>query len=161
MRGANSTRGVSVGAAGSDPGMASCGRLLGLRRWSVLAVAALMVGGMVGCGDDDSGRTEPRGDDPDDNVGEQVESMTARGVAEALRVVMEADDLGPDQNQRDIDVIQESVDDLPGRPDVTGIEDEDGDGRDDDGFVDVHVNDEVACLSIATNGDIDVTGGAC
>jgi hypothetical protein len=81
-------------------------------------------------------------------------------VAEALRVVIIADD-GPDTDRRKVKVLNESVDDLPGRPEVTGIEDKDGDGLDDDGKVEVHVKSEVACLTVSMAGRVDVTGGAC
>jgi hypothetical protein len=130
-------------------------RRLRLRRAGATLVAAGLAAGLfVGCGDDDT-------DDPDQSLGEVAESAGARGVAEALRLALIEDDLGPDQTERDVDVLQESVDDLPGDPDVTGIVDDDGDGRDDDGKVEVHVNSEVACMSVAIDGDVDVTGGAC
>jgi len=124
------------------------------RAGMALALTGLAAGLTVGCGDDG-------GDDPDQSLGEVAESAGARGVAEALRLVLVEDDLGPDQHERDVDVLQESVNDLPGDPEVSGIEDTDGDGRDDDGKVEVHVNSEVACMSIAMDGDVDVTGGAC
>jgi hypothetical protein len=123
------------------------------RAGMALAVTGLAAGLTVGCGSD--------GDDPDQSLGEKAESAGARSVAEALRLVLVEDDLGPDQHERDVDVLQESVDDLPGDPEVSGIEDADGDGRDDDGKVDVHVNSEVACMTIAMDGDVDVTGGQC
>jgi hypothetical protein len=129
------------------------------RRWRILAAlaAVLLVAGGAACGDDDGGG---RGDDPDDDLGEQAESAAARVVAEALRVVLVADD-GPDTDRRTVAVLEESVADLPGEPDVSGISDEDGDGLDDDGAVEVSVNDEVACLTVTEEGDVDVTGGAC
>ena len=68
-----------------------------------------------------------------------AESAGAGGVAEALRLVLVEDDLGPNQTERDVDVLQESVDDLPGEPEVSGIADDDGDGVDDDGKVEVRV----------------------
>lgn len=132
-------------------------------RSRILAVLALLllVVGAAACSDDDSsGSNGTRGDDPDDNAGEVAESAAARVVAEALRVVLVEDD-GPATDRRKVSVLQESVDDLPGRPDVSGIVDDDGDGLDDDGAVEVHVNSEVACLTVAEDGDVDVTGGAC
>ena len=61
-------------------------------------------------------------------------------------------------SRRDVDVLEESVDDLPGEPEVTGIDDGDGDGRDDDGVVEVHVGDQRACLVIGEPGDGDDVG---
>jgi hypothetical protein len=125
----------------------------------VRAVAALVLVfflvGVTACGDDDTA-----GDDADNGPAEVAESAAARVVAEALRVVVVEDD-GPATDRRKVDVLQESVDDLPGTPDVSGIVDDDGDGLDDDGNVDVHVNGETACLSVADDGDVSVTGGSC
>jgi len=122
----------------------------------VVALAALATGLLVGCGDDESSS-----DDPDQSPGELLESTGARGVAEALRIAIVEDDLGPDQHERDVAVLEESIEDLPVNPDVEGIVDDDHDGRDDDGKVEVLVNSEAACVSIAMDGDVDVTGGAC
>jgi hypothetical protein len=127
-----------------------------IRIWPLLVVAALVGGMMLACSDSNND-----GDADIDEVGEATESAGARSVAEALRLVLVEDDLDADQHVRDIDVLQESVADLPGYPDVQGIADEDGDGKDDDGKVEVLVNDEVACMSIAMDGDVDVTGGEC
>jgi hypothetical protein len=128
--------------------------------WRVIVLVALVAALVAGCGDDSSGGKASGGDDPDDNAKEVAESAGARVVAEALRVVIWADK-GPDTDRRKVDVLNESVADLPGRPEVTGISDDDGDGLDDDGKVEVHVKSEVACLSISEAGRVDVTGGAC
>jgi hypothetical protein len=147
------------------------------RPWRLLAALltlVLLVGGAAACSDDDddttqtggsggsgeSGQDDDQGDDPDDDVGEVAESAAARGVAEIIRLALFEDD-GPDTDRRKVEVLQESVDDIPGSPDVSGIADEDGDGLDDDGNVEVRFNDEVACLTVAEDGEVDVTGGAC
>ncbi len=58
--------------------------------------------------------------------------------------------------------IDEAVADLPGDPEVTGVEDGDGDGLDDDGKVGVTVDDEQACLTLPEEGeDTEVTSEAC
>lgn len=113
-----------------------------------------MVASLGACGDADS-------DDPDDSAAEVVESAMARGLAEALRAVMVIDDLDEDQHRRDVEVIEESIADLPVDPEIRGVLDSDGDGRDDDGKVEVEVEAEVACVTIAEDGEVDVTGGAC
>lgn len=131
---------------------------------AALAALLLLVGGAAACSDDDDSTTQTggtgQGDDPDDDVGEVAESAAARAVAEIVRLALFEDD-GPDTDRRKVAVLQESVDDLPGSPDVSGITDDDGDGLDDDGAVEVRVNDEVACLTVAEDGEVDVTGGAC
>lgn len=135
-----------------------------MRVLATLAALLLLVGGAAACSDDDDSTTQTggsgQGDDPDDDVGEVAESAAARAVAEIVRLALFEDD-GPDTDRRKVAVLQESVDDLPGSPDVSGITDDDGDGLDDDGAVEVRVNDEVACLTVAEDGEVDVTGGAC
>lgn len=118
------------------------------------AVAVVLLGFLVGCGDDD----EPA---DDGEIEEATESAGARVAAEAIRATLVAEDLGEGEHERDVAVLQESVEDVPGGPDVSGIEDADGDGRDDDGKVQVHVEDEVACLTVSESGEVDVTGGEC
>jgi hypothetical protein len=131
------------------------------RVWPLLVIAALVGGMFVACGDDDDGDGETDIDEIDDQAAEVTDSAGARGVAEALRLVLIEDDLDDDQHVRDVDVLQESVDDLPGEPEVLGIADEDGDGKDDDGKVEIRVNDEVACMSVSMDSDVEVTGGGC
>lgn len=131
------------------------------RVWPLLVIAALVGAMFAACGDDDDGDGETDIDEIDDQAAEVTDSAGARGVAEALRLVLIEDDLDEDQHVRDVDVLQESVDDLPGEPDVQGIADEDGDGKDDDGKVEIRVNDEVACMSVSMDSDVDVTGGGC
>jgi hypothetical protein len=113
----------------------------------VLAAAVL-----VGCGKDD--------DTNSSDAEEVTESAGARALAEAVRVTLIAD--GNHDDRRTVEALEEAVSDIPGSPEVTGIEDGDGDGRDDDGNVVIHVDDETACLSVDDDGkDVDVTGGEC
>ena len=103
------------------------------------------------------------GDDPDESAGEILESAGARGLAEALRVLLVVDEPPEGLTRRDMGVIQETINDLPEpfEPNVEGLVDADGDGLDDDGRFGVRVDSEVACVSIGGPDDIDVTGGAC
>lgn len=132
----------------------------------------LCLSAMLGaCGDDDGGVSEradqvldgaqQRAGKAVDALGETGESVGARVLAEAVRAALVAEDLGAGESLRDVAVLREAVGDLPGEPVVGGIEDGDGDGLDDDGKVEVALNDERACLSVAEGGDIDVEGGAC
>ena len=116
-----------------------------------MAVALAIVLPLGGCGDDDS----------DEGAEDVAESAGARVVAEAIRASLLVRDLDDGQRADDVDVLREAVSDLVGEPDVSGIDDSDGDGRDDDGKVEVRVDDEAACLSVADNGEVDVTGGRC
>lgn len=122
-----------------------------------MAVAALSLG-LAACDDD---TRDELADDARD-VGEQVEDATgeasARAVAETLRGAIVADDLDGGASRRDVRVLEESIADLPGDPEVTGIDDGDGDGRDDDGVVEVRVGDQRACLQIAEPGADDDVG---
>jgi hypothetical protein len=111
----------------------------------------LMVGVVGACGDDDK-------DEPFERL---ADSAGARSVAEALRVSLLAQDLHDDQHVDDVAVIQAAVHDLPGDPEVAGIEDANGDGRDDDGKIEVRVDNEAACLTVHENGEVNVSGDAC
>ncbi|HEY3139637.1 MAG TPA: hypothetical protein VGJ86_00820 [Acidimicrobiales bacterium] len=117
-----------------------------------------LVTAAAACSDDDASKAQDR--DANDSAGEVLESAGARGLAEALRVVLVSDNAF-EQHPRSVDVLQENVDDLPGKPKVTGIEDDDGDGMDDDGNLQVYVDDEIACVFVSDTGRVDVTGGGC
>src|SRR5918995_1202879 len=78
-----------------------------------------------------------------------------------LGLLLAEDIGGPDVDRRRVDVLLETVDDLPGSPEVTGIEDNDGDGLDDDGRLQAQVDDEVACIAVDDSGDTDVDSGPC
>lgn len=132
------------------------GRLL---RVVGLLAAALMVLGASACGDDDE--PDVGEGDIDERAEDVVESAGARAVAETLRGALVAEDLDQGEHARDVAVIEEAVGDLPGEPEVAGVEDGDGDGQDDDGNVEVRVDGESACVSISPNGEVDSTGGAC
>jgi hypothetical protein len=129
-------------------------RLLGI------ALAAGLVFGGAACGGNDDDV-----DDAIDSAREQAEdaagSVGARATAEALRAALQAEDLDPDETVRSVAVLQEAVDDLPGDPNIAGIEDADGDGKDDDGKVEASVGDQRACVTVEDNGDVSVSGEAC
>jgi hypothetical protein len=119
-------------------------------RWvsSAVTVAALLLsGGLAAC----------------DEAEETAERVGARVSAEEFRVFLKAQDTDDNTGGvREIEALREAADDLPGDPDVTGIEDADGDGVDDDGLVELKVDDEYACVTLPESGDeIDVSGGRC
>jgi hypothetical protein len=128
----------------------------GLR--GLIAALPLCIGLVAaGCSSDD----DSAGTSGTPNRAKQIaESAGARALGEALRVILLADNAF-DDHPRDVKVLQENVNDLPGNPKVTGIEDKDGDGKDDDGNLEAHVYDEVACVSVSTHGRVDVHGGHC
>jgi hypothetical protein len=78
-----------------------------------------------------------------------------------MRGALLAEDLDAGETVRHVSVLREAADDVPGDPDVTGIEDGDGDGRDDDGKVELATGDQRACLTVAGNGEVDVSSDPC
>jgi len=88
---------------------------------------------------------------------------TARAGAEAFRLSLKAQDTDDDRGGvREIVALNKAAEDTPGSPNVTGIADSDGDGVDDDGFVEVKVGDQVACVQLPKSGNkVDVTDDAC
>lgn len=121
-----------------------------------LALVPLAVGLLAaGCMDSDR-------EDAVEEAEEFIEATAARTVAEGLRASLLARDLNDRQVADDVEVLREAVEDLPDDPDVRGIVDADGDGRDDDGQVEVLVDDEAACVSVDNDdGDVDVTDDSC
>jgi hypothetical protein len=121
-------------------------------------VCAVLVGAAA-CSDDASDTAG----DAIDEVEERVGEAGARAGAEAFRVTLREQDAdGAAGGLRTIEILQTAADDLPGDPEITGIEDGNGDGIDDDGYVQFVVGDESACVMVPESGDeIDVTGGAC
>jgi vacuolar-type H+-ATPase subunit H len=100
--------------------------------------------------------------DAADEAAETADEGAARAQAEALRTAIRADDDLAEDSARDVDLVQDAIEDLPGDVTVTGLDDEDRDGLDDDGLVTVTVDDSSACVSLPAEGDeIDVSGGAC
>jgi hypothetical protein len=118
-----------------------------MTRWSLLVVFAAVTLLAVAC----------------DEAEETAKQTGARTSAEAFRVSVKAQDTeGDPGGVRNIQVLREAADDLPGGPRVLGIDDSNGDGIDDDGFVEVKVDDEFACVTLPESGDdVDVTGGRC
>lgn len=97
-----------------------------------------------------------------DEVDTKADEAAARGAAEELRTRMKANDTANAEGVRSVAALNESAEDLTGDPEVTGIEDSDDDGLDDDGKVQVDVGDSSACLTLPEEGeDTTVEGGAC
>jgi hypothetical protein len=126
-----------------------------------MSVVALVVVGLmaVGACDDD---TRDKAEETVEDVKEKAGEAGARAAAEAFRASLKAQDDDVAGGVRNVDVLRKAAEDLPGDPEITGIDDTDGDGRDDDGYVQATVGDENACITVPETGDdIDVTGGAC
>jgi hypothetical protein len=122
-----------------------------------LAVVGLLVGGA--CDDE----TEDKAEEAVEGAKEKAGEAGARASAEAFRVSLKAQDTDDASGGvRNVEALRSAAEDLPGDPDITGIADADGDGRDDDGYVQADVGDESACVTLPETGDdIDVSGGAC
>jgi hypothetical protein len=105
-------------------------------------------------------------DDAEETV-EEVEEKAgeagARASAEAFRASLKAQETDDSAGGvRAIEPLRAAAEDVPGDPDITGIADENGDGVDDDGYVQVNVSDQNACVTLPESGDeIDVAGGPC
>ena len=136
------------------------------------AIAALFLG-VAACSDDtqddaeeavESAKDEAgeKVDEAKEKAGEGIEETKAYAAAQELRARMKANDTANEEGVRSVAALEESTEDLMGDPDVTGIEDGDGDGLDDDGKVKVDVDDSSACLTLHEEGEYTtVEGGAC
>jgi hypothetical protein len=118
-----------------------------MTRWPVVVGFAVVVLLAAGC----------------DEAEETAKQTGARASAEAFRVSVKAQDTDDGTGGvRNIEALRGAADDLPGAAEVVGIDDGDGNGIDDDGAVEVRVDDEYACVTLPESGDaVDVTGGRC
>ncbi len=130
------------------PSSATRGRLV------VLLLGLVAVAG-VACSDDDVDAVADEAGDVASSVVDAAEDVSARSVAEAYRAALVADASGG-ASRRQVQVLEETTGDLPGEPEVLGIDDGDGDGLDDDGRVEVRVNDQSSCLLISESGDLNI-----
>jgi hypothetical protein len=123
---------------------------------------ALLVPVVSACGDDQSveDQASDAASDAAGAVDEKVDEGLARGQAEILRERIKDAADGDETLWPTITVIETAVADLPSDPEVTGVQDTDGDGADDDGKIGVAIDESNACVTI-TADDIDVSGEAC
>jgi hypothetical protein len=123
-----------------------------------LIVPALLVVGA--CDEDEVKKTVQ---DVQDTIEGAIDEAGARGAAEVFRGALRRADVSDEEGGvRQITVLEENAEDVPGDPEFVGIEDTDNDGLDDDGLVEVRVGDRAACVMLPTSGeDIDVTNDAC
>ena len=127
------------------------------KKWiALVASAALLLGA---CGDDSSTTAADNARDAASEVDNAVDAGLARTQAEIFR--QRAKDLVRQGEPLDsMSVLQEAARDLPRNPTVTGLGDANGDGRDDDGKLEISIDQSHSCVRIAGT-DIDVTSAAC
>jgi hypothetical protein len=144
-----------------------------MRRHLILGFAlSLGVLFTVGCSDDtqdeareaaESAADDARdgAEDALDEAEEATQTAGAQAAARAMQVTIQNDDRYDDEGPRSIAVLEDSRDNLPNDGDVEGISDDDGDGLDDDGLVQVQVGDEAACLELGETEGVRVADGPC
>jgi hypothetical protein len=127
------------------------------RKWIALTAAgALWLGA---CGDDSSSTAADKARDAAGEVDSAVDASLARAQAEIFR--QRARDLVRQGEPLDsMSVLQEAARDLPRNPKVTGIGDANGDGRDDDGTLEISIDNSHSCVRVVGT-DINVTSAAC
>ena len=124
-------------------------------RCFILAIATAAV--VTACGDDSSASDKAR--DAAGQVDSAVDAGLARGQAEIFR--QRAKDLVRQGESLDsMSVLQEAARDLPRNPTITGLGDSNGDGKDDDGKLEITIDKSHSCISI-TGSDINVTSSSC
>ncbi|MEO5840366.1 MAG: hypothetical protein ABIQ73_11740 [Acidimicrobiales bacterium] len=124
-------------------------------RW--LAAAAAGALWLSACGDDSSAQDKAR--DAASELDSAVDAGIARGQAEIFR--QRAKDLVRQGEALDsMSVLEEAARDLPRSPTVTGLGDGNNDGRDDDGKVQIAIDDSYSCVVISGT-DIAVSGSRC
>jgi hypothetical protein len=133
------------------------------RTTALLALAALALAPLTaGCSSDTKDAAKETVESAKDDAAAVADRATARTTAEALRVSLKANDKAKADGMRSVAAIQEAADDLPGDADISGIDDGDGDGLDDDGKVQVTAGDAQSCVELPAEGtDTKVVSGAC
>ncbi len=128
-----------------------------------LAAIALSVAPLAaGCSSETKDKAGDAIESGKDDAAKTADEVEARTTAEALRASLKGNDTADEDGIRSVAAINEAVEDLPGDPEVTGIDDTDGDGLDDDGKVQVTVDESQSCLTLPAEGeDADVEDGAC
>jgi hypothetical protein len=125
----------------------------------VVAVACLSFGA---CSDDTKDKVKDAAKSVREDAENAAGTAAAYGVAQSFRAAIKAKDLPDGTTARDVSVLNDVARDLPGDPDIRGITDSDGDGKDDDGRVEVHVGGQAACVTINADGsDTKVEKDAC
>jgi hypothetical protein len=133
------------------------------------SVVLLSAGLFASCSDDD----EDAVGDAVDEAGERLESAVtevegaiddagARVAAEAFAAAVDTDEDAASDGSTSMAVIEENIADLPGEPEVTGVEDADGDGADDDGLIGFVVDEDESCVELSPDsGEASVLDGPC
>ena len=126
-------------------------------------VVVVLAAFATACDEDTQDKADEAVERATEDIDEGVDDASARAGAEAFRASLKAQETDDDAGGvRQVDALEEAADDVPGSPDIAGIADDDGDGVDDDGRVEVRVGDQVACVELPESGDeIDVTDDAC
>ncbi len=145
-----------------------------LRRIAPLLIASLVVAPfLASCSSETRDNAEETVESAQDDAAETAEDAgnelqetgdeaQARAAAEDLRARIKANDTANDEGPRSVAAIEESFEDVAGDPEISGLDDGDGDGLDDDGKVQIDVEDASACLTLPESGeDTTVEGGAC
>lgn len=133
-------------------------RPLALLAAGLLALAPLA----TACSSETADKAKDTVDSAADDAATAADKTQARTTAEALRTSLKANATADEEGIRSVTAINEAAEDLPGDPEITGIDDTDGDGLDDDGKVQVSFDEEQACLTLPEEGeDTEVTSEAC
>jgi len=129
---------------------------------AVLTLLAFVVPLAAGCSSDTTDSAKETVESAKDDAAQAADDAEVRAQAEALRASMKANDTADEEGVRSVDALDQAVEDLPGDPEVSGIDDGDGDGLDDDGKVQLTVGGSHACVTLPESGEeIDVTDGEC
>ncbi|MEZ5139271.1 MAG: hypothetical protein R2702_06410 [Acidimicrobiales bacterium] len=131
-------------------------------RFALLILLALLAPAVAACSSDTTDSAKETVESAKDDAAQAADDTEVRAQAEALRVSLKANDTADEEGVRSVDAIDQAVEDLPGDPEVSGVDDGDGDGLDDDGKVQLTVGDSSACVTLPESGEeIDVTDGDC
>jgi hypothetical protein len=91
-----------------------------------------------------------------------LDKATPRLEAEAMRAALKVSSTARTQGVRSVAALREAAKKVPGSPKISGIVDANGDGKDDDGKVQIDAKGYSACLILPASGtNTTVKSGAC
>jgi hypothetical protein len=135
-----------------------------MRRIPSLFAVVVLVGAfaVAGCSSDTTDKAKDTAKSAQEDVEDAAGTGAARIAAEGLRASLKGNATADDEGVRSVKAINDAADELPDDAELSGVDDGDGDGKDDDGKVQVSVGDQQACLTLpATGEDTKVTTGPC
>lgn len=133
-----------------------------LRHLVIMLVAVLGLASVSGCSEETQKKVDDAVESAKQDIKKKSGEAGARAAAEALRLGANAKSRADDKPMRSVSVLRDVAKELPSSVTVSGIDDGNGDGLDDDGRVSVAYEGKNACVELPEQGrNATVRSGSC